>query len=478
MSTLQLTYEYQGRERVLNKHPVILRKLRDGIITETDARNTAWFIRDRAVGKHNLGIDDAAAIVKAKAILKGQRDQPTEWKEFQDEKKARLGITFQTLANEWTKLKMPDASGRVRDDAARDNLLPFLSYALVWWGDKPVEATTRKQMLEFAGYCRLRAKENGRGNGERTADLQLSALSSLCQWAAALEKISKNPFADRPRIQSAKTVKHCHLFMPDSDEEMHTILKWFFTTVTTPRLNREGNPIPIVNGVTAEDCDFRRRSIGAWLCFTALSGLRPEEPQYLFRFKRLTEMPPAPQKLPAGTIFPTRDGKLKMRVIRTKHGQNPYILLHPALLEFLAAWESYLDQNADSTKPTVARALFPHHSDRSKPICSGDDFSDLNHQLDAACSELKLEKRRPKGFGRAYYVRVRRSQGQEDPLIAFELGQTTNGKLIRDTYGEPDDMLGGLTFDWQPEEKGKPLAPAWSLLLQVQTERKIIHGNF
>jgi hypothetical protein len=62
-------------------------------------------------------------------------------------------------------------------------------------------------------------------------------------------------------------------------------------------------------------------------------------------------------------------------------------------------------------------------------------------------------------------VRVRRSQGADDATIAGELGQTTNGKLIRSTYGNPDDMHGGSLFDWLPEDdKHQPAPVAWAAL--------------
>ena len=48
-------------------------------------------------------------------------------------------------------------------------------------------------------------------------------------------------------------------------------------------------------------------------------------------------------------------------------------------------------------------------------------------------------------------------------MIAGELGQTTSGKLVRDTYGAPDDMFGGALFDWPPERDGKLVERAWSV---------------
>ena len=57
---------------------------------------------------------------------------------------------------------------------------------------------------------------------------------------------------------------------------------------------------------------------------------------------------------------------------------------------------------------------------------------------------------------RAYYVRVRRSQGIDDATIAVELGQGSGPGLVVRTYGERLAILGGDgLYDWLPAD-GKP----------------------
>jgi len=152
------------------------------------------------------------------------------------------------------------------------------------------------------------------------------------------------------------------------------------------------------------------------------------------------------RSLASGVIFPDRAGKLRMKVHRLKHGQNPFVTLHPAVENFLSAWRTWLA----TAIPDEVR-LFP---------LGTDDQTILNRALNSASSALGLPHFKPHGFGRAFYVKVRRSQGTDDSSIAGELGQTTNGDLIRSVYGDPDDLHGGALFDWLPEDH----APAWNLL--------------
>ena len=100
------------------------------------------------------------------------------------------------------------------------------------------------------------------------------------------------------------------------------------------------------------------------------------------------------------------------------------------------------------------------------------DQTVLNRSLNIASTALGLPHYKPYAM-RAYYVRVRRSQGEDDAMIAGELGQTTNGQLIRDVYGDPQDLMGGKLFDWLPEDH----APAWDLLSIYNLEDSTAPGR-
>jgi len=455
---LKLTFEFQGAERALAKHPRVVRDVKLGKITEQDALATPWFIRISVDGKQKpfkLAVDNDAAIRAAVAHLKGKQNKPDEWKQFLQDRAAKNGITLGALATEWKAAGLPNESGHPRDKDARATVEAELDLAMAWWENKPAAAVTPGQHMAFATWKRSQCKESGRGTGDRAVDKQLAALSCMCAWAVACEKLSKNPFAERQQFQDSKTVQHCHEFQPDTDEDWHKVLGWFWSyTFNQAALNKSQN---------AEQLTLRLRVAGAWLAWTGLVGLRPEEPRHLFRFQALKEIPTNPAKLKPGTIFPTRDGSLKMRVERDKNGQNPYVLLHPAAKDFLNHWHRWLAANIQPVQNTgFALALFPMPDEPTRPLFQDKgEFPLLNKWLHRACRTMNLSTLKPKGCGRAYYVRVRRSDGMEDNIIAGELGQTTDGALIRSTYGDGDDMRGSGLFDWLPKES----KPAWHALL-------------
>jgi len=111
------------------------------------------------------------------------------------------------------------------------------------------------------------------------------------------------------------------------------------------------------------------------------------------------------------------------------------------LASFLAAWISWIAANTSSPLP------FPTTSDS------------VSNYLDACTRALKLPPIHPQDC-HAYCVRFRRSQGMDDPTVARELGQSNGGELIRNTYGEPLDPVGGDLHNWLP--KGRE--PAWAIL--------------
>lgn len=458
----QLTFTHQGITRTLNKNPKVQHALRHGRMTLAEAKHKPWCLRyDPGTGERlfSLTSGDKEAIRAAKDILNGQQREPSTFAAFLTARDAKLGITIRQLAEEWFAAGLPFSKTKTRTPEAADTLRAATTRALNWWADVPAASVNKAMMDDFVVWRRANV---ARGIGDRSADLELAALSCLGQWAAFTSRIPANPFAERERYQDSKAVRHCHEVMPESDEQMQRILTWFWSVRFTPQ--------EIGNRYKPAAVELRTRLAGGWLAFTALTGLRPEEPQELFYAPTLTETPLNPEKLLPGTVFPTRDGQTKMRIVRYKRGQNPFVTLHAPARDFLACWQAWLAQQFPDL--TTAR-LFPNPNDIAKPLCA-DDTSLLNEQLTEACRQVGITQHiTPKGFGRAVYVRVRRSQGVDDATIAGELGQTTNGKLIRTTYGNPGDMIGGQLFDWLPEakdENGKPVAApaAWQLLTETQ----------
>ena len=419
---MTLTFTHRGVIRTLAKHPNIRQALKRGELTEAEARGKAWFLRCK-IGERErtfkLPAEDKAAIRAAKDLLNGRQDKPELFSQFLATLEARRGVTLGVLAADWLTLGLPDDSGRERESAAAERLKTFTTSALRWWKDCRAHAVDRKAMNEFSVWRRANTP---RGQGDRSTDLELAALSCLCQWAVAVQRLEKNPFASRDRYRRSDDVEHCHEAMPANDEQFHRLLEWFFTSKTS--------------------CNFTRAVAGGWLAFCALSGLRPGEPAFLQRVPRAPAFPPDLNAAPHGLIYPLPDGSWRMKVARLKHGQNPSIILHSALTDFLSAWTVWLEAN------TIDSRLFPLRQEQ------------LSDFLDRACAECGVPHLKPHGFGRAYYVRVRRSQGADDATIALELGQSTNGDLIRSVYGDPRDPVGGNLHDWLPAGG----VPAWELL--------------
>jgi len=476
---MKLSFEHpKGVRHDLVKHPVVRQKLKANTITEAAARLTAWYYRApwRPTRPFKFSSDDAAAIRGAKDLLKGRTEQPEVFAQFCQSLEQRRGLTVGQIAAEWLAAGLPFSKTEPRTDKAAAQLRSTLSRCLPWWESKRVAQITANDHADYVVHRRAHnrfttADPAAQLAGSRSADLELSCLSSLCQWAVKCGRIDANPFETRERYHAAERVQHCHQFAPETDEELHRILSWFWSHQYAQN--------DLSNRHKAAELDLFTRVAGAWLCFTALTGLRPEEPAFLYRWPRQTTAPPRPAALPAGTIFPDRSGALKMRVIRTKHGQNPFVSLAGPAGAFLDTWEQWLTAHI-SPRDAVRTHWFPNPFDPVRSICPDGETTLLNKRLSLCCAALGLPERKPKGVGRAFYVAVRRSQGADDATIAGELGQTTNGKLIWSTYGNPDDLRGGALLDWLPAaldpKTQQPVAtpPAWSLLQPATPQTNII----
>jgi hypothetical protein len=422
---MKIQFTHAGIERTLTKHSAVLADLAANRITEAEAARRPWYLRfTSGTQRHTFRLQSltkAEAISEARDLLNQRTARPNEFAAFIAAKDAAKSVTIGTLAADWLAAGLPfnRTDHRTPDAAAR--LRATLERCLPWWTDKPAAGITQTTLEDYAAH---------RAPALRSADVELAALSSLCQWAVFCGRIEKNPFATRRRYQPAKEAKHCHEACPNDDETLHKILGWLFETE------------PLAAGT---------------LTFCALTGLRPGEPAALQRLPVLAATPANTRDLPPGTIFPDRTGQLRMKVARLKHGQNPFVLLHPAAESFLSAWRAYLAKHQPD-----ATQLFP----------IGPDQTILNRALNRASTTLVLPHYKPHAM-RAYYVKVRRSQGADDSTIAGELGQTTNGELIRTTYGDPQDLHGGAMFDWLPEDA----APAWNFVASFVASKPTQDGN-
>lgn len=455
---MKLTFTHQGATRTLSKHPAVIRKLKAGEMTEAEARLQRWCLRYTINSRQTqfwLPANDRDAIRAAKDILTGQQSQPSDFAAFIAHKEARRSITIGQLAEEWIAGGLPFNNIKSRSPEAAARLKDTLGRALPWWTGHPVATITTKTHEDYASHRRPAL---------RSADLEMACLSSLCDWAVLTGRTEANPFAKRTTFAEVK--QHCHEACPDNDEVLHRMLAWMFEPITDAH----------------HQASLRQTILAAGsLAFSALTGLRPGEPSLLLHLPPLAETPGKTADLKPGTIFRDRMGLLRMKVWRLKNGQNPFVLLHPAAENFLSAWRTWMARHkANEDKPILenwrllcrasapARAEVIHKEDKPLFPLGTNDLTTLNRALNRASAALGLPHFKPHGFGRAFYVKVRRSMGEDDSAISSELGQATDADLIRSIYGDPDDLVGGHLHDWLPEN-GRP---AWDLIASPVLARK------
>lgn len=485
-----LEFSHLGIARTLVKHPAYVRALKDGRMTLQEFKFKPWVLRMEIDGKDRkfkLSPIDKDAVRAAKDTLNGQLNRPAEFHAWLDARDAKRGLTLGQLAGKWTEAGYPDHNGRVRDIKAAARMKHDLDTALRWWTVVPVASAETR----FAEFITWRRANSERGPGDRAADLDLNALSCLCQWGVFAGHIEINPFrgrkygGKRPTYRDKDKIEHCSDSMPESDEVVHRVLTWFWTARTMPSIDGLEPEAALERRQRFQQEELQRMVAGGWLAWNNLTGLRAGEPFCLRRHAALTEEPHRPDLQLPGIVFPFGEHKV-MKVQREKNGQNPYVTLHPAAATFLNVWTAWLDSQfpQPSINGSAPAPWFPSPGGSPQgPLCPlrqkkghlEPDTTRINDLLTQACAELALPHMTPSGFGRAYYTRVRKSQRVSNAVIAEELGQTTLGKLIRTTYGRGDDMFGSQRYDWLPEDKDhKASPPAWSLLQTLETPANVV----
>lgn len=437
-----LGFVHAGQERTLVKHREYVTAWRAGHLTLSELQSKPWQLRAKINGRERyftLPVADRDAIRSAKDILNSKSEHPTALHAFLAQRDAARGLTLGQLAAEWIQLGLPFSKTKSRSAGAASHLKETIERALPFWEKVTVTTVDQTMIEDFVVWRREHCRPGARFTGSRSADLQLGALSSLCRWAILAGKLKGQPGAApvnpfEKRDEYAVDVKHCHQSMPANDDQLHQILTWLFT----------------------QD-DLDATLAGAWLAMCTLTGLRPGEPAFLKLCKPLRSFPVDFAASVPGTIYRLPDGSWRMKVHRLKNGQNPAIIIHPALRDFLHSYRTWHKNN-------FPRPLGGEGQGEGVALFPDMDGEKVCYHLERACLALKLPIMKPHGFGRGYYVRVRRSQGTDDIAISVELGQTTSGKLIRNTYGNPIDPVGGNLHDWLPSGDA---TPAWKLLLRA-----------
>lgn len=419
-----------GRSYQLTKHPRHAH-------ASADAQAAApWGIRmvSPATGKRGWQSlrtsDDKDAIRRAKDLIEAAASGAEAWTTHAEINHRRAGLLVGTLIAEYLSAGCPriqdraltPRTGRSLDDERRN-----LDTARSWWGNHAVQTIGPKAVDAYATH---------RASAPRAAELELNAVSNALRYAVRRERIAANPLAGRGAIRPKGSIVHCHAEAPASADELHALCRHL-----------------LADPLTA--------SYGAQLMFCALTGLRPGEPGFL----RLDAAPGQPGSRSTRTV----DGQTfeVMHIRRLKSGINPAVRVHPALADFLRAWFAARSpignpQSAIGNSPFY----FPHPKDSARPCVPAGNAqgSFLDKALKRAALACGVTANRRPHAMRAYYVRVRRSMGALDSIIASELGERTGEKLIVSTYGDPDDCRGLGQYTWLPTT----VAPAWTVLTHSQ----------
>lgn len=415
-----MTFTHLGRTWTLYQ------RLRAGVATGD------WYFKIDNQPRSLQTTDAKLAIRHAKARLDARAAAPDKYRQFLDATAARATLTVGQLAGEWRTAGCPLPNGTRRTARQAADQEAGLRLALRWWANRHPASVTQPVMGEYADW---RRGQTTRANctGDRSIDLELTVLANLCAWALARGRLEANPFATRLRYQNSKAVQHCHTYMPASDEELHRLVGFLFTSD-----------------------DQRHVVAGAQYLFCALTGQRPGEPGILRRDAAYMDGQPSP-----GVRFTrTLDGVTlpMLGVAREKGGQNPAVKVHPALAAFLAAWLPWRD-----THYGASSWWFPDPRDPERPLADTRDTKRLSLALNWAAAALGLPERHPHG-ARAFYVRVRRSQEVDDTTIGAELGHNSGPAIVGRVYGKPDAIIGDGRFDWLPA--GPDVRIAWERLGQ------------
>lgn len=317
--------------------------------------------------------------------------------------------TIGQLCAEYIKAGCPDRQHQSRADSSQERyrletLLPF------WSKKTPASIRAKDCALYFA----WRKRQIARGSGGRTVDLELGSLSNVLHWAVLTGKADVNPLAaGRPRFRNTKTVKHCREFMPIDGNELHKLAGYFFSS-------------------------FRSEVIGWQLLLEAMTGCRTSE---VLRLRW-----DARHQGEAGFIE-----NEWLWIARSKGGVKPFVQIHPALAECIAALKRW-----HAWRHPRSNWWLPSWRVKNQPVESGS----LTHALARVSPKLCGAHRTSHGL-RAFYVTVRRSQGVSDAQIADEIGDKSGAALIVSTYGSvPPNWRGSAALSWLPATGN----PAWSAL--------------
>lgn len=372
----------------------------------------------------------AAALEAARQLIDAHFRGPDQYQELRDATKLRDTLTVGAVLAQWDTAGCPMPNGIPRREPEQKRQRAHLRWLREWWNVHHVHKAAELHG-QYARWRRAQVPAAGGYTGNRSLELEFTTLRNCFRWALRERIVKINPFTDSERYVDTRAIIHCNTYMPASPEEFHRIIR----------------------ALLAHDSPLHRVA-GAQLCYMGLTGARAGEPGFLkWDAKYTAGGLPEP-----GHIFPRQlDGRASelLAIERLKNGINPAIEMRPALASFLSVWKPYCRHHWPDSP-----WWFPDPLKPSEPLHLPQDRRNrLRTPLNQAVAALALPERHPHGM-RAYYVRVRRSQGASDATIADELGESTGAAIIVSTYGRADQIRGDGRFDFLPAEG----APAWTQL--------------
>ena len=383
-----------------------------------------YFLRKRGEGIDTdvcLGTQKKPEAVKARDAYLAARGAAKAGIAY-DPNASKARVSLKSVVERYQADGYPDENGNPRMDGR--HLEAEKAYCATLLSLLPKESVGELDQDKLDRYREARRRTvravNGKKDGARIVDLELNTLSNALNWAVRKKLIEANPIKERTRYHRASTARHCRECAPESADELHTIAGLLFK-------------------------DPRSETL-AWQClFGGATGLRTNELLALRADARADE--------PGGA---TDDmGSLCVRRSKSVGRDNPYIELRLDLRTMLVAHQAWKRERFPKNN-----WYFPCRSNTDDlPVNEGA----LGHALHRLHRKKLIQKLiTPHGL-RAFYVKVRRSNGIPDAQICVEIGHVGGVATMENVYGgiPPHWIKGdGPRLSFAPSK----VPHAWTLL--------------
>lgn len=351
------------------------------------------------------------------------------------------GLRFAIVGKNYTAADCPDSNNRPRPEKYCLEEKARVLKLIEFFGADEIEELSHADWPRYAQW-RIADIQKRLPNvsGLRAVDKDHQTISNIFQYAVVNKLLKLNPFAARyTHYQRPELIKHSRTRAPKTAEHVHQVAAHLLEKITT-------------------------ETAGWWTLFATFSFGRISE---ILRFRRdAKQLSLDPPKFEPGYIH-TMPGQAENEAPRQfmqfgrrdKHGINPRVLIGPEFSDMLAAFENWHRQRWPGCE-----WYFPNERGNAAI-----DRWTVRRQIARACKRLGLHDITPHGY-RSFAATKRRSDGEQDSRIAFELGQRTVAVLQNHYADGPDNWMGGKKIGWLPE-KGDPAWAIWSPPKRVKPQK-------